>query len=1334
MSVTGGARSFDLPPRLLQAIRKGLTRAADTTDAWIVTGGTHTGVMKLVGELMADLTKDKFVPVIGIASWGIIHKKEELVTAHLKARLDIPIEHQQATSLDQNHNMFLLVDNGTANFGAEINFRARFEAAAREDFSCPVVTLVVQGGPNTLKTARDAIGMNNPVVVIDGSGMAADVLAYAYNFTHNGLSKYQTYTVDGLRDVIAHQFGSLDHDTREKILHDAFECVRFRDKVFIYNFQEADGQDIDEAILNAVFQGSDVGLKSKLRQAMNFDRLDMASEALLEAQQAKRGQVVSPEEIDEMVNENLMAALAHNMPHFVELYLDYGACIRNLKPSINFRTWADDNRGQLPILPDVALALEELYSVYGKQQHSHVQRLVELESTRFKSKTRPFNVLHVGSVLSKLISKDFSIDRQLASFVNHHFQREHDSSLREEVAMHMFLLWAVCIDKYRMAELFWLRGNQSIPNALVSSRVLYQLSRHKAVSGPHLVNEREKMRYNAKKFEELAVGVLSECQSADADKTSAMLRATIPMFVNQTPIDVAYQSESLKFLSHPATQSVVNRQWFGNIKILTTAFRVVLGLLIPILVIPFIKFVDDEANKEEDTAYFIAAGLNQDAKKETTFARLKRKFSNFYSAPFTRFTLDYMSHLTLCLLFSYVVLDDMPDYLGSLEVFTLVWFLSLVSEELRQMHYGWRLDEHFEDQWNRLDAVILMLYFVGFIVRTADVTNSQAKIDSKAVYAFVVMALWLRLMRYYAVSKFLGPKLIMMGQMVRDVLTFVFLIVVFLFGYGVAAQSLLFPLRPVDDETFENVLFRPYFQIYGELFLEDMNAESDCAGASLFTGCGAKNSWLVPVLLGAYILVTNILLVNLLIAMFSDTYGAVQAQSMDLWHKQNYELYVEYRDRPFLPPPLILFEHLVRGLKYVISRFCKPDDDEGPSIKQKELEHRLVLFQELNTNRYLDKKRQGKREETESRIKDQHEVVQRMRCMLEDLDEQLIVTRVAMDRHLLHVRQELNDVKSYVLAQSAAQGLLQDDVDMMKRQQMLSLAEDFTDPFDAIESGHWLPTMAYPTKDGIRRFPLTPEQVPWEADVPDYKPVEYTHVSVHGAEWADDEDPTKYDYNASDETTNRSTCQTVNGEPALIEIDSTTGRPINPYGRTGMTGRGLLGKWGVNWAADTVVTRWRRDRNGVVMERDGLKVLEFVAIKRRDGYGWAIPGGFREGVEGELDTFGREFIEETMNKSTGGDFEELTEDERKTVRELFQHAEPVCKIYSQDNRNTDNAWIETSCVNFHDESGRLTEKLQFNAGDDACDVDWFMVHSGHDLFASHMTLLRYTARLHRAYF
>lgn len=48
--------------------------------------------------------------------------------------------------------------------------------------------------------------------------------------------------------------------------------------------------------------------------------------------------------------------------------------------------------------------------------------------------------------------------------------------------------------------------------------------------------------------------------------------------------------------------------------------------------------------------------------------------------------------------------------------------------------------------------------------------------------------------------------------------------------------------------------------------------------------------------------------------------------------------------------------------------------------------------------------------------------------------------------------------------------------------------------------------------------------------------------------------------------------------------------PQNPCGRTGIIGRGILGRWGPNHAADPIVTRWKRDNSGKLLsdESSGL--------------------------------------------------------------------------------------------------------------------------------------------------
>jgi hypothetical protein len=48
LSVTGGAQKFTIPLLMKKAFKRGLIKAAGSTGAWIITGGTEYGVMRLV--------------------------------------------------------------------------------------------------------------------------------------------------------------------------------------------------------------------------------------------------------------------------------------------------------------------------------------------------------------------------------------------------------------------------------------------------------------------------------------------------------------------------------------------------------------------------------------------------------------------------------------------------------------------------------------------------------------------------------------------------------------------------------------------------------------------------------------------------------------------------------------------------------------------------------------------------------------------------------------------------------------------------------------------------------------------------------------------------------------------------------------------------------------------------------------------------------------------------------------------------------------------------------------------------------------------------------------
>lgn len=180
---------------------------------------------------------------------------------------------------------------------------------------------------------------------------------------------------------------------------------------------------------------------------------------------------------------------------------------------------------------------------------------------------------------------------------------------------------------------------------------------------------------------------------------------------------------------------------------------------------------------------------------------------------------------------------------------------------------------------------------------------------------------------------------------------------------------------------------------------------------------------------------------------------------------------------------------------------------------------------------------------------------------------------------------------------------------------------------------------------------------------------------------------------------------------------------MNPVGRTGIKGRGLLGRWGPNHAADPIVSRWKKNSN--------KSILQFVGIQRKDTGEWAIPGGMVDPGEKITTTLRREFMEEALNSMEKNSFE-LKHIEKK-ISDFFDKGVEIYKGYVDDPRNTDNAWMETIAFNFHDSTDEIVGSLDLQAGDDAKNVRWIDISNELLLYASHKDLIKKVAEQHNAY-
>ncbi len=136
---------------------------ADELEAYVVDGGTHAGVMRLMGEARA-VTAATF-PLVGVAAAGTVALPQP---NEQRPRAD-------AAALDPDHTHFVLVPG--ERWGDESPWLAAVVGALAG--SQQSVTVLVNGGDVALNDVAHSVRAGRPVFVVTGSGRTADLLAAA---------------------------------------------------------------------------------------------------------------------------------------------------------------------------------------------------------------------------------------------------------------------------------------------------------------------------------------------------------------------------------------------------------------------------------------------------------------------------------------------------------------------------------------------------------------------------------------------------------------------------------------------------------------------------------------------------------------------------------------------------------------------------------------------------------------------------------------------------------------------------------------------------------------------------------------------------------------------------------------------------------------------------------------------------------------------------------------------------------------------------------------------------------------------------------------------------
>ncbi|XP_036861760.1 transient receptor potential cation channel subfamily M member 4 isoform X2 [Manis javanica] len=1006
VSVLGGSGDPVLQTWLQDLLRRGLVRAAQSTGAWIVTGGLHRSIGRHVGAAVRDHQT---------ASTG---GTKGSFPARYPWRGD-PEDGVQFP-LDYNYSAFFLVDDGTHGcLGGENRFRLSFESHIAQQktgvggtgIDIPVLLLLIGGDEKMLKRIENATKAQLPCLLVAGSGGAADCLAEILEDT-------QAPAEGGSRrgkaqDQIRRFFPKGDPEA----LQAQVERIMTRKELLTVYSSDDGPEEFETIVLKALVKACGSSEASayldELRLAVAWNRVDIAQSELF------RGDI---QWRSFHLEASLMDALLNDRPDFVRLLISHGLSLGHfLTPT----------------------RLAQLYS--AAPPNSLIRSLLDQASHGAGNKTpvhKPSaepQVPDVGKVLRMLLGETCAPRYYAVSAEDPHQGsgcKESTNLLSERATSELaldavlgqapwsdLLLWALLLNRAQTAMYFWEIGSNAVASALGACLLLRVLARMESEA-----EEAARRKDLAAKFEGLGVDLFGECYRSSEHRAARLLIRRCPLWGDATCLQLAMQADARAFFAQDGVQSLLTQKWWGEMDSTTPIWALVLAFFCPPLIytnlIAFRRSDDESIQKdlvlgvERDINGEGPAGLAEPPEKTPSRVSRQpghgarrggcpprlRRWPQFWGAPVTVFMGNVVSYLLFLLLFARVLLiDSQPAPPCALELLLYFWAFTLLCEEFRQgLGSGWgglvtggsgpgpgraplrrRLHLYLTDTWNQCDLVALTCFLLGVGCRLTPGLYDLGR----TVLCLDFMVFTLRLLHIFTVNKQLGPKIVIVSKMVKDVFFFLFFLGVWLVAYGVATEGLLRPQDRDLPNILRRVFYRPYLQIFGQIPQEDMDvALMEHINCSSEQGIWARPpgvqagscvslyaNWLVVLLLIVFLLVANILLLNLLIAMFSYTFGKVQGNSDLYWKAQRYSLIREFHSRPALAPPLIVISHvrlLVRRLRRRrASTSSFPAFEHFRIHLSKKAERRLLTWESVQKENFLLARARDKRESDSERLK-----------------------------------------------------------------------------------------------------------------------------------------------------------------------------------------------------------------------------------------------------------------------------------------------------------------------------------------------------------------------------
>ncbi|KAH0619813.1 hypothetical protein JD844_014111 [Phrynosoma platyrhinos] len=912
----------------------------------------------------------------------------------------------------------------------------------------PVVGLIVEGGPNVISIVLECLREDPPlpVVICDGSGRASDILSFAHKYSEEG-----GIITESLRDqllVTIQKTFNYSRNQAQQLFVILMECMKKKELITVFRMGSEGQQDIEMSILTALLKGTNASAPDQLSLALAWNRVDIARSQIFvfghhwpplgsltaadgtgpekekkspvpqakgrgKGKGKKKGgkQKEEPEEETdprklELLNwvnsleQAMLDALVLDRVDFVKLLIENGVSMQRfltiprLEELYNTRLGPpntlhllvrDVKKGNLPpdyhiSLIDIGLVLE--YLMGGAYRCNYTRKSFRTLYNNLFGPKRPKALKLLGMEDDEPPSKGKKKKKKKEEEID--IDVDDPEVSRFQYPFHELMVWAVLMKRQKMALFLWQRGEESMAKALVACKL------YKA------------MAHECSESELLAVELLDQSYKHDEQVAMKLLTYELKNWSNSTCLKLAVAAKHRDFIAHTCSQMLLTDMWMGRLRMRKNpGLKVIMGILLPPTIL-FLEFrthddysyqtsKENEVGKEKDEDN---VGDEEDGNKKQRSLPIGTKIYEFYNAPIVKFWFYTISYLVYLMMFNYIILVRMDRWPSLQEWIVISYIVTLALEKVREIlmsepgKLSQKIKVWLQEYWNITDLVAISVFIIGAILR---LQNQPYMSYGRVIYCVDIIFWYIRVLDIFGVNKYLGPYVMMIGKMMIDMLYFVVIMLVVLMSFGVARQAILHPDEEPSWRLARNIFYMPYWMIYGEVFADQIDPP---CGDNLFDEDGKRlppcipGAWLTPAIMACYLLVANILLVNLLIAVF----------------------------KPVLPPPMIIFSHLY----IIIIRLCcrckkqkegeQDERDRGLStneegelclcgwpagaslgrmklfLNDEELK-KLYEFEEQCVEEYFREKEDEEQSSNDERIRVTSERVENMSMRLEEVNE-----------------------------------------------------------------------------------------------------------------------------------------------------------------------------------------------------------------------------------------------------------------------------------------------------------------------------------------------------------